>query len=249
MNNDRFSSFLRRLRFYYVLLIALFISACGYRQFATALRPLGEKEQVPEIKMSDDGTVTYIRERLEISLRPMTDEELNRQFPGVSEKGNKSTNPYTYGDWRPRGEKWTPTRFTVFRLKVKNYTYPKMLVDPTKMVIVAEKGQEYSALSLRELEQYYYPYAKGYAGVEYSKFEERKDILKRTLYPVGNVVFSGQELEGYVAFPKLDPGVRQIAVKLYDVILRFNVMGEPVEATDLTFRFQREVYKAREPRS
>lgn len=236
------------LRIFGLCLVVAVCSGCGTHYFATALRPVPEEKQGLEMHVQDDGTVSYIYERLEVSVRPMTDEELNRQFSAQSRQDRESTNPYTHGNWRPRGQKWTPTRFTVFRLKVKNYTYPKMLVDPMNVVIVAANGREYRTLSLLELEQYYYPYARGYAGVEYARFEARKDILKQTLYKREDIVFSGQEKEGYIVFSELDHDVRDIAVHLNDIILRFNVMNEPIEMVDVAFQFQRDLYKAKEPR-
>lgn len=231
-----------------LIFVLLALSGCGYRYFAEDLRPLSETEQASTMKVSDDGTVTYVHQRLEISLRPMTDGELNRQFPRSSQGGAKSTNPFTYGDWKPWGADWTPERFTVFYLKIKNYTYPKMQVDPFRAMLVAQNGREYAPLSQLQLEEYYYPYVVGYTGTAYERFKQRTDILKATLYQV-EPVFSGQEREGYVVFPKLHHDVQKIAVHLNEIILRFNVMNEPLETVDVVFRFHRDVYKARQPRS
>lgn len=239
---------MRRIDWALLVMMGLLSAGCGYRYFATPLNPLPEAEHGPEMKVSDDGTVTYVRERLEISLRPMTDAELNRQFSKYSKGGPISTNPYTYGDWKDWGETWTPTRFTVFQLKVKNYTYPKVWVDPSNITIAAKNGRKYRPLSLMQLEQYYIPYAIGYGGVDYKRFEERKDILKATLYRA-EFIFSGQEKEGYVVFPKLDDDVSHIRIQVEDVVLRFNVFNEPIDTINATFLFQRTVYKAREPRT
>ncbi|MBI4530191.1 MAG: hypothetical protein HY709_01605, partial [Candidatus Latescibacteria bacterium] len=192
------------------------------------------------MKVSDDGTVMYTRERLEISLRPMTDEELNRQFAAESQAGKKSTNPYTFGNWKDLVTKTTPNRFTVFLVKVKNYTYPKIKIDPGKMLLVASNGRQYSSLSFSDLLEYYHPYVEGYTGNAYEIFETRKDILQKTLYP-GGVVFSGQEQQGYLLFPPLHEDVEQIIVELKDVALRFNVWGEPTEMVNLSYRFWREI--------
>jgi len=195
----------------------------------------------------DDGTVSYTYGRLEISLRPISDEELNRQFASHSKGGAKSTNPYTYGDWRPMGDRWTPPRFTVFLLKVKNYAYPKILVDPYRAELVSESGRRYKALSLEELSGYYQAFALGHAGNAYARFEERRDILKATLYPSKRTLFSGQEQEGYVVFPSLDDDVREFSVTLKDVALRFDYRNIPIETIDLIYRFHRKVYKGYYP--
>lgn len=236
-----------KVRLGFVLSLVVFALGCGYRYFADPLKPLPEVQQAPKMTVSDDGTVTYVHERLEIGLRPLTDDELDRQFPRASESGAKSTNPYTYGNWRAWGAEWTPSRFTVFLLRVKNYTYPKMQIDPLKAVILTRNGRRYEALSLVELQEHYYPYAVGYAGDSYKRFQERSDILRSTLYR-DEVIFSGQEIEGYIVFPNLYPDVEDLSVQLKDVVLRLDFLGEPLEAVDLTFLFERDTYRAHKPR-
>jgi hypothetical protein len=107
-------------RFSLALLLAAVLSSagCAYRYYATALKPLGEAQQGTGRTVADDGTVTFTQGRLEVSLRPMTDEELNRQFSAMSHGGPRSTNPYTFGDSKVFRTDETPQRFTVFRLKV-----------------------------------------------------------------------------------------------------------------------------------
>ena len=223
-----------------VALVLLLTFGCGYRYFSGPLVPVGEETQKPGTRVSDDGTVTFVQDRLEVALKPMSDEELNRQFSSQSKGGRRSVNPYTFGDWKDPETGTTPSRFTVFRLKVKNYTYPKMKVDPQKAVILSDNGRAYPSLGTLELEEYYYPYVIGYAGNAYSRFEVRGDILRQTLYP-GDVVFSGQEVEGYLVFPPLDPDVGRITVRLKDVVLRFDVLGEAVEAIDIDYLFHRDL--------
>lgn len=226
----------------------MLIAGCG-RYFGGPVHPAPEEQQAPHMVVKDDGSVTYVYERLEIGFKPMTDEELNRQFATYSNRGPISTNPYTYGDWKPLGESWTPPKFTVFLLKVKNYAYPKMLVDPNKAELISEAShRRYKVLTLAELSEYYYAHALGYAGNFYRRFDERKDILNRTLYQ-GDALFSGQESEGYVVFPKLDSDVRDFSIRLRDIVLRFDFRNEPVETTELTFRFHREVHRGYEPPS
>ena len=64
----------------------------GYYLIPARFEPLDAEFQTKpgaaaEMVVSDDGTVVYVRDRLEISVRPMTDEELNRQFPLFSKDG------------------------------------------------------------------------------------------------------------------------------------------------------------------
>jgi hypothetical protein len=185
----------------------------------------------------DDGTVKHSLGRLEIGLKPMADEELNRQFSKVTKEG---LNPYTYGTWRPMGETRTPCRFTVFHLKVKNYEFPKMEVDPIKAEIVTSNGRKYGPFSLLELDNYFCRYAGAYAGNSYQGFRVRMDILNKTLYHK-DVVFSGQEQEGYIVFPPFPPDVTDFTVHLREVVLRSDYKNEPLETVDLSFHFEREV--------
>ena len=55
------------------------------------------------------------------------------------------------------------------------------------------------------------------------------------------MVFSGQEVEGYVVFPILHEDVRRIRVRLENVILLFDFRNEPVETTGVEYAFEREV--------
>ena len=198
------------------------------------------------MEVRDDGTVAYVYERLEISLRPLTDAELNRTFAPESSKGAESTNPYTYGNWTPLGDSWTPPRFTVFLLRAKNYAYPKIRVNPQKVTLLSENRRQYQPLDQLRLNEYYRAHALAWAGNAHSRYREQDELLRRTLYKQ-RMVFSGQEDEGYVVFPPLPPDVTRFSITLEDVALRFNYADEPVESIQLTYRFERDVYRGYEP--
>ena len=229
----------------------------GYRHFAGPILPVagaaGEKEYV----VGDDRSITYVRDRLEVAILPLTAEVLNRQFSAESTtpKGFRQPNPYatahnpyTYGDWKPPGEEQAPERFTVFLLKVKNYAYPKVKIDPANIAIIAPNGRRYQALSLSALVEYYWPYAVAYAGNSRANVTARRDLLRKTLYDA-EFVFSGQEKEGYLVFPTLDRDTAEFEVRINDMSLRFDYKGEPVDKVDIPYQFRREVYTARKPRT
>ena len=205
--------------------------------------------------MGDDHSLTFILDRLEITLRPLTPEALNRQFPASSaappgfyqDPAFSSTNPYTYGEWLPPGEEGAPSRFAVFHLRVKNYAFPKVRVDPAGIYLAAANGRRYPALSLSALVEYYWPYAVAYTGRSYQYFQERRDLLRRSLFR-NEMIFSGQERDGYLVFPPLDSDVEEFTIWFADIALRFDYRDEPVETLDVPYRFQREVYLARQPR-
>ena len=222
----------------------LAVAGCG-RYFPDAFRPLPEEEQGPRMEVRDDGTVAYVYERLEISLRPLTDAELNRTFPAHSNKGAESTNPYTYGNWTVMGEDWTPQRFTVFLLRVKNYAYPKVRIDPRGIILTSQSRRRYEALDLLQMSEYYRAQALAWAGNYHARYREQEELLRRTLYKA-RMVFSGQEDEGYVAFPPMPPDVEEITLTVEDVAIRFNYADEPVEALTLEYTFEREVTRGYE---
>ena len=72
-----------------ILAAAALLLGCGHYLIPGRFQPLEVAQQQTNIqgssmKILDDGTVTFVQNRLEVSVRPMTDEELNRQFPAQS---------------------------------------------------------------------------------------------------------------------------------------------------------------------
>ena len=224
------------------LLLLLFAASCG-RYFHTDLRPTPGQET--GMSVEDDGSVTYELDRLVINLKPMTDAELNRL---AATNTNLELNPYTFGDWKAPGDEQTPPRFTVFRLKVNNYQYPKVRIDPQLAHISTANNRQYGALSFGQLYSYYRAYWLGRTGLGRKAFQTRTDVLKRTLY-TGAVVFSGNEEQGFIVFPVLDDDVSDIRVHLDGIALRFNFADEPVETVDLDFSFKRDILRGYTPDS
>lgn len=218
------------------LLLWLSAASCAYHPYVGPLQPLDQ--QAPGMTVYDDGSVLYQRERFEVRVKPMTDAELNRLYADASAGGRKATNAYTYGDLTFGGADSTRSRFTVFHVAVKNYSFPKVRVDPARAVIEADNGRQYYSLSLQQLENYYRAYALGYRGNEYARLRERLDLLRRTLLSDA-IVFSGREAEGFLVFPVLHTDVHAVRVLLPDVVLRFDYREEPVETTQVICSFHR----------
>jgi hypothetical protein len=238
------------LKFRYLLSLLAIIAlvGCSYRYYAGDLKPLDEAEQGENKTVADDGTVTYKQARLEIGLRAMTDEELNRQFSSYSSEGAQSRNPYTFGNSTYFRTGDTPRRWTVFRLSISNYEYPKVYLDPQKIYMTASNGRKYYALTYKQLSIYYRRYARGGEGGQssgipgnaFGVWKERNGLLRRTMYQ-DEQIFSAQETDGYIVFEPLAPDVKVLTVHLEDVVVRFDYKGDPVETTDVSMRFQREV--------
>ena len=211
---------------------------CSYPYYAGPVRPAPTQEV--QIDVADDGTVTFTKDRLEVSLRPMTDEELNRRFASQSQAGPKSTNPYTFADAEVGGAGQAPSRFTVFLLRVKNYAYPKVRIDPSRIVLRTGNRREYWSLNLEQLDSYFRAYATGFRGNAYGRYKERLDVLASTLFR-GEDVFSGQETSGYVVFPALHPDVEEMQVEVLEANLRFDYRNEPVETAQIAYQFVRDI--------
>ena len=231
-----------------LLCILLLFSGCSHRYYAEDLKPVSEAEQGQNKTVADDGTVAYKQARLEISLRPMTDEELNRQFSAYSSEGADSRNPYTFGNstYFRTGE--TPQRFTVFRAFVSNYEYPKVYLDPTQVYITTSNGRKYYALTREQISIYYRRYvqggtggnAPGVSGNAHSVWKERDGIMRRSMY-VNEQVFSAQESEGFLVFEPLAPDVDELTVHIPDVIVRYDYKGDPLERVDVEMSFERKI--------
>ena len=231
-----------------LLLVGLLFPGCSYRYYAEDLKPMSEAEQGANKTVADDGTVSYRQARLEISVRPMTDEELNRQFSAYSNEGPDSRNPYTFGNSTYFRTGDTPQRFTVFRMYVSNYEYPKVYLDPKKVYITTSNGRKYYALRREQLSIYYRRYVgSGTGGSEPGTpgnaryiWQERDGILNRTMFP-DEEVFSAQTNEGYLVFKPLAPDVNELTVHIPDVVVRFDYKGDPIEDVDVETHFEREV--------
>ena len=235
----------RRIVFVVLFLTGAHVAGCA-RQFPGPIEPQPEARQTERMSVLDDGTVSYALERLEIGLRPMSDAELNRAFPGDSDDAAESTNPYTYGNWVPLGDSYTPQRFTVFLLRVKNYEYPKVQIDPRRVVLRSTNRRVYETLDFLRISEYYRAHALAWAGNAYRSYRTRAEILRRTMYR-GTMVFSGQEDEGYLVFEALPADVTEFSVTLQGVALRFNYADEPVETIELTYNFGREIFSGYAP--
>ena len=212
-------------------------SGCGYYHYAGPLQPSPEQ---PTGMAADEGGVVFAQGEFRVEVRALTDADLNRQFQPQSVGGPQSTNPYTFGDtrfWEGAGER---SRFTTFHLRVVNDHFPKVKIDPARIVLRSEVGTEYWSLALQQLDTYYRAYATGFRGNEYARYQERLDLLRRTLYK-NEEVFVGQEAEGFLIFPALHHDVSEVEVVIHDAVLRFDHRNEPVETVRINCRFERDV--------
>lgn len=233
---------------------ALLIAGCGHYMVPGKFEPIESKQQQSgedtQMQVLDDGTVTFILNRLEVSVRPITDEELNRQYPSQSNDAHGptdevSSNPFTNGNWVDPQTGKSPKRLSVFKVTIKNYEYPKVKLDPLKIFIESDNGRKYYPWGAYDIEEYFRRYPLAFNGLGYLRFDERRDILNQAKYPDDEFCFSGQDVEGYVIFSKIHDDVEKINFNIPDLGLRYNYRNEPIEERDLSFGFRRDVKKVK----
>lgn len=200
--------------------------------------------------VEEDGEVSYNLDGLKIAVKPMTDEKLNKMFPENSYQKEASTNPYTYGNWVDPDLGYTPNRFTVFLVKVFNYTKPKVNLDPMNSVLTTDRGgrlspyardQQASPGNEKNFETYYEK-IKGSSGVERNRFEQRLGLVRQTLFTEGQI-FKGDKKEGFIVFDPLNENVKEVELTLGDFVLKYDANNWPQEKTDISFTFKRELNK------
>ena len=142
---------------------------CGYYLVPQHFQPFKVAEQQSpdedtSMDVLDDGTVTFFKNRLEVSVRPMQDEELNRALPEMSAASPSDplpSNPFTYGEWEDPRTGRPPQRFSVFLVTVKNYEFPKVKLDPMKIVMESTNGREYFPWGFHDFEEMFPPPCPG----------------------------------------------------------------------------------------
>jgi len=232
-----------------------FFAGCGHYLIPGKFEPLeaAQQETVGEstrMDILDDGTVTFVQNRLEVSVRPMADEEINRQYPAQSSDASGPTdelpsNPFTYGNWIDGRTGKSPQRLSIFKITIKNYEYPKVKLDPLMITVESVNGRHYYPWGDYDAEEYFRRYPLAFNGLGYLRYKERRDLYTQAKYPDDEFCFSGQEVEGYVVYSKIHADVGEIAVKIPEVGLRYNYRNEPVETIDLSFRFKRDIKKVK----
>ncbi len=209
-------------------------------------------ESAEKYSVEENGAVAYDLDGAKVVVKPMTDERLNKMFPDISYNEGASTNPYTYGNWKDIDLGYTPTRFTVFVVKVFNYARPKINLNQLQAELTTKRGDKLlpyardkkeSSGNERNFESYYTK-RKGASGVERNRYEERMGIVRKTLYTDGPV-YKGDNKEGFIVFDPLPEQVNQITLTLKDFVLQYDANDWPQKKIDISFTFNRELEKVK----
>lgn len=185
-----------------------------------------------------DSTVVYTREGLQVRVRFLADAELAEEIPGPR-------NPYVYP--RPYDPRlgYRPVQFTVFQVTVSNPTFPKVRLDPERILLRTDRGATLSPYAITR------PEAKGGAdnfetyflskgvqtGNEQALYLERVGVVRETIYHRDSPVFKGNTYSGKIIFDPLPPETKRVALVISDFVLRFGVHDEPEEFLSMEFAF------------
>jgi len=190
---------------------------------------------------TEDSTTVFQREGFRLKLRFLSDELLNQEYTRHTFR-EPSLNPFTYGTDRDLDLGYSPPRFTVFQMTVVNPNYPKVMIDPAKMVLRTDRGDRYEYWDVRQRDaansfEVYYRERRGQGGNEDHYYQQRLGLVREALYQRNTFVFQGESYAGKVVFAPLHAEVREVVVEVREIVLRVDAFDRPKETVDAVFRF------------
>ena len=198
---------------------------CGYSYYAEPLRPL-ESQDFPAWRCRTTESVHYTQGQAGGS-RAADDRGRAQPALPLGLGLRASARPIPTPSATPSGRSSNPDeRFTVFLLSVKNYEYPKVYVDPARASLSTPTTDGSTGpLTSCSCPTTTAPTAQGYRGNEHARFRERTDRLNRTMFPK-EMIFSGQELEGFLVFRSLHSDVANLTLTIHGAVTRFDYRNE-----------------------
>lgn len=194
----------------------------------------------------DSSTIVYDRKSFKIELKFLSDYQLNTfEFPDDSKEGEFSGNPFTHANWVDPQLGYTPSRFTVFKISIFNYTSSKLNFDPELSFMVTDRGDVLAGYGREEKSsrnqsiEGYFRKRKGSSGVEDEIFERRMGIVRQTVLYLGRPIFQGDSREGLVVYDAMNESVEKVKLIIKSFITAYNENNEPSEFLDLQFYFKR----------
>lgn len=231
----------------FTLIFGGFLGGCSYFLLEDIFIPMNfvaaDTATADSAYTVEGRTWVWQQEGVKIEVEQMTDPMLNALYPEISKRGQFSTNPYTYGNWVDLEKGYTPARFTVFAVRIFNYTQPKIELDPRKIELHLDNGAVYRSYGLDQydeppnLERYFIA-DQGASGNERRRFKEKLGKAKETML-LKDPVFKGNTAEGLVVFDPLPPEVKSLQVVIRDFVLRFDANDWPYDIRTLAMTFQR----------
>jgi len=190
---------------------------------------------------AEDSTAVFVREGFRLKLRYLSDQVLNQEYARFTFR-EPNLNPFTYGRDRDLDRGYAPPRFTVFEMTVVNQSYPKVMVDPAKMVLRTDRGGEYRYWDVLKRDadnsfERYYMARRGKGGNEDYYYQERLGLVREALFRRHMFVFRGDTYRGKVVFAPLHEDVQAIDIEIDGIVLRVDAFDRPKEVTAAAFAF------------
>ena len=190
---------------------------------------------------AEDSTAVFEQEGCRLKLRYLSDQALNQEYARFTFR-EPNLNPFTYGEDRDLDRGYSPPRFTVFEMTVVNQNYPKVMVDPAKMVLHTDRGGEYRYWGVFKRDadnsfERYYMARRGKGGNEDYYYQERMGLVREALFRRQTFVFKGDAYTGKVVFAPLHAEVRAITINIEDIVLRVDAFDRPKKVTSAAFAF------------
>lgn len=224
------------------------LNSCSYFLLQDIFIPMNfvaaDSTTITDSSYTVDGrTWIWQDQGVKIEVEQITDPMLNALFPEISGKGEFSTNPFTYGNWVDMEKGYTPAKFTVFNIRIFNYTQPKVELDPRKVELQLDNSAVLRSYGLDlyddppNMERYLVAH-QGSSGNERRRFKEKIGKAKQTML-VKDPVYKGKTAEGLIVFDPLPPEVKDLKVVIHDLILQFDANDWPSDIRKLTYAFKR----------
>lgn len=186
-----------------------------------------------------DSAAAFRTEGLVVRLRYQSRQALNAEFAKES-SGPVNLNPFTYGIRIDSDLGYIPDRFTVFDLEIINTGLAKVGFDPRQAKLTTDRGHRLApwgsrkGSAARTFEEYYRA-QRGAGGNEQEWFRQRLALAERSLWPQPTSLFRGQRHRAKLVFDVLDERVRQVSLRLDEVVVGYSAAGLPVVKLDLEF--------------
>jgi len=194
----------------------------------------------------DSSSIVYDRRTFKIEVKVLSDYQLNSfEFPDDSKDGERSANPFTFANWVDPKLGFTPSRFTVFKISIFNYTSSKLNFDPELSFLTTDRGDILSGYGREEKSsrgqsiEGYYKKRKGSSGVDNEVFERRMGIVRQTVLYLGRPIYQGDSREGLSAYDPMDESVEKAKLVIKNFITAYDENNEPSGFLDLQFYFKR----------
>lgn len=194
----------------------------------------------------DSLSVVFDRRSYKVEVKYLSDYQLNTtEFPNESKDAEFSPNPFTYADWVDPDLGYTPSRFSVFKVSIYNYTSSKINFDPELSELVSDRGdvlpgygREEKSSKNQSLEAYFKK-RKGSSGVDDDVFERRMGIIRTNVLYLGKPIYQGDSREGLVVLDPLHESVQKVKLTMKNFIVGYDENNEPNEFVTIHFYFKK----------